>query len=193
VVVCTRGNVLRWQGVLLAVLLMVALLLPAPVCAEPRGAAEWTYVSGARLGLRLHAEPGLSTEFLLLLNQGEDVRAQGAPVFVDGLWWTEVRVDRRAGSYTGWVSAAYLANYDRTVAPTDVPSDGVFVSSSGGLNLRRAAGTDREIVYRVPLGTLLQPADDGVRWSGGRPWRQYLVAGERLWAAEDYLQSTWPR
>lgn len=173
----------------LIVAVFVTLMWPAAAAAAPLSAAEWTYVVDAPLGLRLHNEAGLLTDVLLVLYEGEDVRVEGDPVYVDGLWWRQVRVERRAGDFTGWVASAYLANGSAEMATEGPESGDVYVvTARPGLKLRTAAGLTAAIVSRVPRGTRLQATGAGVRRVDGLVWRQFSLGDETVWAADAYLE-----
>jgi len=169
--------------------LLVTLMWPAVAAAAPLSAAEWTYVVDAPLGLRLHDKAGLLTDVLLVLYEGEDVRVEGDAVYQDGLWWRQVRVERRAGDFTGWVASAYLANSGAEIATGGPESGDVYVVTARlGLKLRTAAGLTAAVVSRVPEGTRLQATGAGVRRVDGLVWRQFSLGDGTVWAADAYVE-----
>jgi len=173
----------------MVVAILVTLMWPTVAAAAPLSAAEWTYVVDAPLGLRLHDEAGLLTDVLLVLYEGGDVRVEGDPVYADGLWWRQVRLERRAGEFTGWVASAYLANGDAQVATGGPESGDVYVVTARfGLKLRAAAGLSAPVVSRVPDGTRLQAAGTAVRRVDGLVWRQFSLGDATVWAADSYVE-----
>ncbi len=171
-------------------LVVLSLVLPPMAMAAPLRAAEWTYVVEAPLGLRLRSEASLLSEIVLVLYNGEDVRVEGDPVYADGLWWSAVRVERRAGEFSGWVASAYLANYEPQVAPEGEEGTQVYtVSPRLGLNLRESPGLATRVVCIVPQGTRLSATDAPTRSVDGLWWRQFTLGETTVWAAENLLEA----
>jgi uncharacterized protein YgiM (DUF1202 family) len=189
----------RLQRALFGAILLLSLIIPNAAAAAPAQSAEWTYVTRAPIGLRLRAEPGLTSEIVLLLFNGEDVRDEGEAVWAQGMRWTRVRVERRAGEFTGWVSSAYLANYSAETAsetPTALDAEATnetmgptyIVSAANGLRLRSGPGLSRPVKYIVPRGARLVATDQAVRSVDGLRWQQFSLDGENVWAAMEYVK-----
>jgi uncharacterized protein YgiM (DUF1202 family) len=171
-----------------SLLVVIALVVPSMVLSAPSMAAEWTYVVNARLGLRMHAEAGLLSKITLVLYNGEDVRVEGDPAYADGLWWSQVRVERRAGEFVGWVASAHLANYEEAEDSEGPESGPVYVVTARlGLNLRSSAGLRGVVLHTVPTGTRLVATDAAVRQVDGLTWREFALADETVWAAEPFV------
>ena len=180
----------RTRMIALVLAVFVTLTWPAVAGAAPLSAAEWTYVVDAPLGLRLREQAGLLADVLLVLYEGEDVRVEGDPVYQDGLWWRQVRVERRAGDFTGWVASAYLANGTAEIATEGPESGEVYVVTARlGLKLRAAAGLTAAVVSRVPEGTRLQATGAGVRRVDGLAWRQFSLGDGTVWAADTFVEA----
>lgn len=181
-------NKTRRALAIVSLVAIMALLAPSVLLAAPAMAAEWTYVVDARLGLRMHADPGLLSEVVLVLYNGEDVRVEGDPVYEQGLWWSQVRVERRAGEVTGWVASAHLANYQADEDAVGPESGTVYlVTARIGLNLRATAGLAGPVLHTVPAGTRLVATDAPVRQIDGLVWRQFAIGDETVWAAEAFV------
>jgi uncharacterized protein YgiM (DUF1202 family) len=172
-------------------LVVLSLLLPSLALAAPVMAAEWTYVVDAPLGLRMHAEAGLLSPVVIVLYNGEDVRVEGDAVYAQGLWWSPVRVERRAGDSTGWVASAYLANY-KPDDSAEGPESGVVytVTARLGLNLRAAPGMAAKVVCTVPTGTRLVATVGAVTKRDGLTWREFTLGDQTVWATESFLEAS---
>ncbi|NLT74583.1 MAG: SH3 domain-containing protein [Chloroflexi bacterium] len=178
----------RTAAVFTVILILLGLILPSAASAAPARAAEWTYVTGARLGLRMHSEPSLQADSTLVLYDGEDVRVEGEVTWSEGLWWREVRVERRTGEYRGWVAAAYLANHE-DAEPEDDQEPGSFyaVVPAAGLRLRAAPGLGSAVLHIVPRGARLQAAEEATRSADGLVWRAISLGETVVWAADAHL------
>jgi uncharacterized protein YgiM (DUF1202 family) len=171
-------------------LVVLSLLLPSLALAAPAMAAEWTYVVDAPVGLRMHAEAGLVSPIVVVLYNGEDVRVEGDAVYAQGLWWSPVRVERRAGDFTGWVASAYLANYEPDDSGEGPEGGAIYtVTARLGLNLRAGPGLAAKVVCIVPTGTRLVATDTAVRTRDGLTWRGFALDEGTVWATESFLEA----
>lgn len=173
----------------IGIMILLLVIFPGVVAAEPLAGAEWTYVVNAWLGLRMRSGPNLTEPIVLVLYNGEDVRVQGDPIWSQGIRWSSVSVERRAGVFEGWVASAYLANYPGYEEPTGgFTGEGYKVISSIGLRLRSEPGLHTEVVRIVPYGTVLEATGTSDEYVSGLWWKQLLLDGETVWAASLYLE-----
>ncbi len=104
--------------------------------------------------LRMRSGPGTNYSIVTSLKPGTIVKKLGS----SGNWYNV-----QYGNYTGYVSADYVKDAVYTESSgsgnnsgsgTETKYDGVKVTSSGRLNMRKGAGTSYSIVSRLPSGAV---------------------------------------
>ncbi len=174
---------------LTSALLLMFMALPTSTMAAPPEAAEWTHVVNAWLGLRMRSGPSLTDPIVLVLYNGEDVRVKGDPIWAQGIRWSNVTVERKAGVFEGWVASAYLANYPGYDEPAGhFDNDGYKVTTAIGLRLRAQPGLSTQVLRIVPYGTVLEGTETETRFVDGLWWRQLFLDGETAWGARLFLE-----
>ena len=102
------------KRVVLPIMLIAALLLLMPLAVaaeEPTDSADLTMAVKAAWGLRLRADPGLSSRTRFVLDCGEQVTATeglDGSIIKNGLEWVQVSVTRDERVTTGYVALKYL-------------------------------------------------------------------------------------
>jgi uncharacterized protein YgiM (DUF1202 family) len=132
-------------------------------------------------GVRLRAEPGLSSNVIGSIRSGDVVNVTGVTVFADGYGWVPMFVQRtgqsgyaagdffdRAGGGSGWIRGT----------PVHVTSDGV--------NLRSGPGLGYAVIGNFSTGTNAVVAD-GPRSADGYSWYNILHDDYNGWMAADFL------
>jgi hypothetical protein len=170
-------------------LLLMFMALPTSTMAAPPEAAEWTHVVNAWLGLRMRGGPSLTDPIVLVLFNGEDVRVKGDPIWAQGIRWSNLTVERKAGVFEGWVASAYLANYPGFEEPAGhFDGEGYKATASIGLRLRAQPGLHTKVLRIVPYGTVLEATETPARFVDGLWWQQLFLDGETVWASKQFLE-----
>jgi len=168
----------------------------APPTAEPDPDTALTQRAERRIGqavavrverdlvLNLRTDPSENAEVLAQLPAGTSATINDANPFVDSInsseWWSITLAD----GTSGWVLAQRSGvDFVRSVDPADTPCT---LTTLFGVNLRVAASTEAELVFRVEADKVLvavsyENAADGFRW-----WA--LDTGE--WVREDLVSAS---
>ena len=111
--------------------------------------------------LRLRSGPGTSYSILTSLKPGTILQNLGT----SGSWYKV-----QYGSYTGYVSSSYVAATTETGSSNSNDDsnttnlDGIKVTSSGRLNMRKGAGTSYAIVTKLPSGAIAKLVSKSGDW-----------------------------
>lgn len=132
-------------------------------------------------GVRLRAEPGLSSNVIGSVNSGDVVSVTGVTVFAEGYGWVPMYVHRtgqsgyaaseffdRAGGGDGWFRGT----------PVHVTSDGV--------NMRSGPGLGYSVIGNFSNGTNAV-IEDGPRSADGYAWYNIHIDDLNGWMAADFL------
>ena len=123
-------------------------------------------ISGTKLevtssgNLRMRSGPGIGYDIITKLRPGTIVNSLGE----SGDWYKV-----QYGNYTGYISAEYAApvsdnNSDQPDEPASDTLDGIQVTSSGRLNMRKGPGTSYTSITKLPSGAVAKLVSKEGSW-----------------------------
>lgn len=139
-------------------------------------------------GLRMRAEPGLASAYMMFLWNGEHVKVVGCDVWKDAILWSQVEVERFGFKFTGWVSGAFLVSYVGYDEPRDSFTEAGCKVTRGPLNLRAAPGLTGKILRTVPYGTMLNYTSTPDVTVDGILWQELNLNGTLVYGARVYME-----
>jgi uncharacterized protein YgiM (DUF1202 family) len=145
--------------------------------------------------LNLRVEPGLDSEVVVVLGEGQQATVVDGPVDADGYTWYQLDADGTVGwSASSFLVAADSADGDGTSEIDDDVSADLAVGGEAviatvnddNVNLRAEPGLDAEVLLKLASGTTATVLDGPVD-ADDYVWYQLDVEGTVGWVAADFL------